>query len=161
MFAENIGSTEMLFVQPARLEGGNYVITDQVDASNIDVDSILRADVLIVAPKGFTYNPSRVTTVKDVKVTIASKNPNKPKEIGFWSGGTYVLSSGYSIRQCYNLGRTIKIKLGGEVTSRVAKEDDMLDDLDVTGEKNDEILPLPQAKAQLPAPFFEVTSDGK
>ena len=115
MFAMNIHSADKLFVRPGKLTNGNIELFPHNETGDIDVESVLHADVLLIAPLEFDYDPAQVTTIGEVEVTIVSQNPNIAQQIGFWTGGTYFLSNGYSVMECYSLGDVKNIQLGGNL----------------------------------------------
>jgi len=127
IFAENVSNGDQLYIHPGSLIGGVFVPSSVNNTGDVDVNEIIDAQVLLVAPLHFCYQPSRATVVENVKISVESKNPNRPKRLDFSTGKTYILFNGYSIQACYNLHVTKSLTLSGLVRKREASQDDDAD----------------------------------
>jgi len=108
-FAKNIDSTDELCVHPGkRMPDGSIQLSSY---TNVTDESIVDADVLVIAPADFHYDPAATTQLNNVEVQVLSKRPNNPTKVLFWSGGTYFLTSGFSVKACMYLNRTVKLEL--------------------------------------------------
>ena len=127
IFAENVQSGDQLYIHPGALIHDTFISSSHITTGDVDVDEIIDAQVLLVAPLRFNYQPSKATVVANVKITIESKNPNRPRRLDFSTGKTYILFNGYSIQACYNLHVTKSMTLSGLVRKREASQDDDVD----------------------------------
>lgn len=127
IFAQNVSSGDQLYIHAGSLHNGIFTPSSEENSGDIDVNEIIDAQVLLVAPLHFDFQPSKATIVEKVKVTVESKNPNRPRRLDFSTGKTYILFNGYSIQACYNLHATKSLTLSGLVRKRVASQDDDVD----------------------------------
>lgn len=113
-FNINVNRSDTLIVHTGHIivnDDGDSVVLLKHNNNGLPLEDIINCDFLVVSTENHPYERNEMKIIEDVSISVGTANPTRADKIMFWSGGTYYLKDGASIRWCRNITRTTAMRM--------------------------------------------------